>query len=326
MNRICSKCGISKSIDDFHKDKKGRNGRSSRCKECAKRHVKLWARKKFHERYEEATQKRQKSAELLAQGMKQCSKCSEVKPTSEYFSDPRKKDGLYAKCKTCHIEITRDWDARNPQKKAEIARASKERNRETINELKRERWKNDKEHREKELAISRSWKKSNADRVQKYRKQYGSKPEKKEHRNHLRRERLTTDPAYKLETNLRRRVIKALKGEAKSKRTMELIGCDHAKLIAHIESQFDKEMSWENYGYKGWHLDHIIPCAAFDLTDPEQQKACFHYTNLQPLWGEENLAKGDTLLEKNQLTNRLRIDALKIAHVSAQTLGIEKND
>lgn len=52
-------------------------------------------------------------------------------------------------------------------------------------------------------------------------------------------------------------------------------------------------MSWENRGNFGWHVDHIKPCASFDLTKPEEQAKCFHYTNLQPLWARENIAKGD---------------------------------
>jgi hypothetical protein len=52
-------------------------------------------------------------------------------------------------------------------------------------------------------------------------------------------------------------------------------------------------MTWENHGRYGWHIDHIRPCASFDLADPEQQRKCFHYTNLQPLWASENMRKGD---------------------------------
>ena len=74
---------------------------------------------------------------------------------------------------------------------------------------------------------------------------------------------------------------------------MDLVGCDINYLRKHLEKQFEPLMSWDSYGK--WHVDHIIPVTKFDLTDPEQQKICFHYTNLQPLWGEENMKKSDKL-------------------------------
>jgi len=66
-------------------------------------------------------------------------------------------------------------------------------------------------------------------------------------------------------------------------------------LIAHLESKFQEGMSWENYGKNGWHLDHIIPLSAFDLTDPEQLKIACHYTNIQPLWARDNLVKSNKI-------------------------------
>lgn len=105
--------------------------------------------------------------------------------------------------------------------------------------------------------------------------------------------RRRTDPEYRIKRNLRGALNAALKGAPKSAPTMELIGCTSQELRQHLESQFQEGMSWDNYGQPGWEIDHVIPCAAFDLTDPEQQKACFHYTNLQPLWGPDNLAKSD---------------------------------
>jgi hypothetical protein len=63
----------------------------------------------------------------------------------------------------------------------------------------------------------------------------------------------------------------------------------------YLESHFKTGMTWENHGKFGWHIDHIIPCASFDLTDLEQQKKCFHYTNFQPLWWRENILKSDNL-------------------------------
>ena len=50
-------------------------------------------------------------------------------------------------------------------------------------------------------------------------------------------------------------------------------------------------MSWKNHGKYGWHIDHIKPCSKFNLIDPTEQKKCFHYTNLQPLWAKDNLTK-----------------------------------
>jgi len=81
-------------------------------------------------------------------------------------------------------------------------------------------------------------------------------------------------------------------GGAKENKTVELLGCSIEECKSYLESKFIEGMSWDNHGLYGWHIDHIIPCASFDLTDPAQQQKCFHYTNLQPLWAEENLKKG----------------------------------
>jgi hypothetical protein len=69
-----------------------------------------------------------------------------------------------------------------------------------------------------------------------------------------------------------------------------LIGCTPKQLAAHIESQFQEGMSWDNKGE--WHVDHVVPCSKFDLTDEKQRRRAFNYTNLQPLWGTDNLMKG----------------------------------
>ena len=107
--------------------------------------------------------------------------------------------------------------------------------------------------------------------------------------------RLKVDPEYKLQLYLRRRVIKAVnaQGAYKAGRTNKLVGCNSAFLKDWLEGQFTDGMSWDNYGQ--WHVDHIRPCASFDLTDEAQQLECFHYTNLQPLWAADNLAKSDRL-------------------------------
>lgn len=71
-----------------------------------------------------------------------------------------------------------------------------------------------------------------------------------------------------------------------------LMGCDNIYLRKYIESQFIEGMNWNNHGIYGWQIDHIIPVSAFDLTDISQQRKCFHYSNLRPIWAEENIKKG----------------------------------
>lgn len=97
-------------------------------------------------------------------------------------------------------------------------------------------------------------------------------------------------PQQKLKLRIRTRVYRVLKGSLKSAPTLQMIGCSIDFLKAHIESKFTKRMSWANYG-PYWHLDHVVPCAEFDLTKPEEQRRCFHFSNLQPLEAKKNWSK-----------------------------------
>ena len=107
------------------------------------------------------------------------------------------------------------------------------------------------------------------------------------------KERRKVDIGYRILRNIRTRLYQALKKLKKSNSTMKLTGCTLEQLKKYIESKFEDGMDWNNYGV--WHIDHIIPCKQFDFSDPEQQKICFHYTNLQPMWGEDNIRKGAKL-------------------------------
>jgi hypothetical protein len=106
--------------------------------------------------------------------------------------------------------------------------------------------------------------------------------------------RFAKHPEAKMAAMLRRRLLKALDGEVKSGSTYELLGCTWRHLRLHIESQFDANMTWANHG-SYWHLDHIVPLDAFDLTDPEQQRRACHWKNLQPLEAKENIRKKNRL-------------------------------
>lgn len=97
----------------------------------------------------------------------------------------------------------------------------------------------------------------------------------------------------KLVRRLRRYFEMAIHVGSKSARIRELLGCTVEEFRQHLEKQFRPGMTWANHSWEGWHIDHIRPLASFDLADPEQQKQAFHFSNMQPLWKAENLAKSD---------------------------------
>ena len=137
-------------------------------------------------------------------------------------------------------------------------------------------------HKNQGIERAIAWKENNPKLVKAYRKANYLKNKEKIHKyNQL--------PHNKIKINLRNRLNHACRGR-KCSTTHELVGCSWQDLMNHIEAKFQFGMTWENYG--DWHIDHRKPCASFDLTIPEQQKICFHYTNLQPLWAKDNLVKG----------------------------------
>mgnify|MGYP003151699782 FL=1 len=111
------------------------------------------------------------------------------------------------------------------------------------------------------------------------------------HRTWTKNKRIT-DPNAKLLFYTRSRMYQVLRGLKKSAPTLKLLGVPNIEFLwQHLIKQFQPGMTRENYGL--WHVDHIIPCASFDFSDPEQQKKCFHYTNLQPLWAIDNMRKSN---------------------------------
>jgi len=115
----------------------------------------------------------------------------------------------------------------------------------------------------------------------------------KEYRRNWTSNRRAIDPAYRLYTALCGRLSALVGRRSIRKGTVELLGCSISEFMAHLQSQFQPGMTFDNYG-RGlgkWNLDHIRPCASFNLLDPEQQKECFNWKNLRPLWHQENNSK-----------------------------------
>ncbi len=108
--------------------------------------------------------------------------------------------------------------------------------------------------------------------------------------------RKKNDETFKLLMLMRSRISSFLskKNITKKNRTFEIVGCSPQELKEHLEKQFIEGMSWENYGLFGWHIDHIIPLSSAK-TEDDLYKLCY-YTNLQPLWAEDNLKKSDKIV------------------------------
>lgn len=262
----CKKCQQEKDESEFHKKL---NSLSARCKYCTK---------------EDKDERKKANPELFSQQSK--------------LWRENNKEKLREKVKL--------WRKNNKEKVRKANKKFREENQEYLKLYRNgyiksgRRKETNKQWREQNLekakAIDQKYRQKNRSKISERLKILRSKPEFKEKHNaylsEYRRKRSLTDPSYKIVKNLRRRFLHAIKGNNKSVKTMELIGCKVEDLIKHLENLFLPEMSWENYGFSGWHIDHKIPCNSFDLSDPDQQKRCFHFTNLQPLWWKDNIAKG----------------------------------
>jgi hypothetical protein len=104
------------------------------------------------------------------------------------------------------------------------------------------------------------------------------------------------EPTNKIANMFRSRLCTAIKKQLgfKKVKSIELLGCSIPELMSHLQSKFYANMSWDNYG-SYWHIDHIRPCASFNLQNEEEQQICFHYSNLQPLTAKDNIIKGARL-------------------------------
>jgi hypothetical protein len=149
--------------------------------------------------------------------------------------------------------------------------------------------------RSKEMARRRSKKAYDTNpsaAKERMRNHYAKNRDKYLERSKLRHRKLANDPQHCAAKSIRHRLWRSLKRQhaGKQVKAHEALGCSWAYLVKHIESNFTEGMSWDNYGE--WHIDHIKPLAKFDLTDQVEQARACHYTNLQPLWAKDNIAKG----------------------------------
>lgn len=235
--------------------------------------------------------------------IKVCTKCGIEKEITEFYKNNTCRFGVQSICKLCNKKYQiENKDAIKKQKKIyrdshkQEMREWRVKNILSIKERVKKYTKEHKEERKEYLSL-------NKERIAKKAKEYYLSHKKiiiEQTKNRF-YNRLKTDNNFKIKHYLRGRIWKVLNGNPKIEGTLELLGCSVEFLKKHLESQFVDGMNWDNRGngYNGkkeWQVDHILPCASFDLSKPEEQKKCFHYSNLQPMWAKENRIKSDKIL------------------------------
>jgi len=226
---------------------------------------------------------------------KKCRKCNNEKPLAD-FSIIKATGKHHSYCKSCRSVYEKAWglntgyrQKRNAVRRkqyAEDLEAGRQKSRDNYN-LHRNTYlesakKGYYQKREVKLAYQKAYTANHKGKVSEYHQSY-------------QRMRLKNDPYFRLVCNMRRRLLLSLSGKSKSQHTEKLLGCDIPAFKQYLENLFSDGMMWGNYG-KVWVLDHKIPCVLFDLSKQEQQKICFHFSNLQPLEKTANLKKGARIL------------------------------
>ena len=219
-------------------------------------------------------------AQAKAQGLKQY---FDGKPCKHGHVDARLvSNWVCMECARANSRLQHKAKSDDPSYKARQAAKTRawraenyERSLSKVSECNRRRYASDSGYRAQKLAAQR-------------------KPARRAHLRAYEKAKRASDPSFRFKQAMRSMLANRLKGanDGKGGRSSVLFGCPIEELRIHLEAQFAEGMTWDNYGR--WHVDHIRPCASFDLTDKAQQRECFHFTNLQPLWALDNIRKSDT--------------------------------
>lgn len=168
----------------------------------------------------------------------------------------------------------------------------------------KEKWKNyiekqDDSFFQKRKIYNRDYKKT--DKYKEYLKKYYEDPinlEKRRNRaRKYRNKRIKEDINFRIRIRISKRLNIAIKNNQKEGSVISDLGCKIPELKTYLENNFKEGMTWDNWGLKGWHIDHIIPLSSFDLTNREEFLRAVNYKNLQPLWAVENLKKGNKIIK-----------------------------
>jgi len=224
---------------------------------------------------------------------KKCTQCNASKNLEDFPNYKQGKYGKLAKCKACDKLNQRERYLKNREYRIQKSKEYKLKNKKHNSKINHERYL---KQRETKLAYQKQQRLDKPEYMKEYR--IKNKEKIRQTSNSWQKKKYYSDTSYRLRNILQKRIAAVIKGYHKSESTVKLLGCSIEKFKMYLEAQFwkDERIDWITYGAKGWHIDHIIPCSLFDLSDPAQQKICFHYSNLQPLWCDINIAKSNKIL------------------------------
>lgn len=239
----------------------------------------------------------------------QCRVCKNNKPLTMFKKDTKYKGGYNKRCRTCESKYQKEYREKNAQLKKENDKKYYLKNKNNVLIRQKRYYKKNKNTKIKKYLtnnkahISKRYKTYCAKNKLKLRatKRLWVKNNKVKIAQYAKNRKKKNNIQEKLKIKLRSRMNQAIKvGYKKAGSAIKDLGCSMNELKTHLEKQFyDREsgetMKWENYGLHGWHIDHIIPLSSFDLSDRAQFLKAAHYTNLQPLWAEHNISKGNKL-------------------------------
>lgn len=219
---------------------------------------------------------------------KLCKKCNKTKPINEFYKNKNSPDGRFAWCKTCKSLSDKQSHKKHKEIRNKNSQKYYNENKEEISDSRKNKRKTDLEFVKKEKERSKKYRDNNKEKIRENKKKYYQDNKEKINANFVKRRHEDLD--FRLKNNMRSRLSHALKNKTKGGKTIDYLGCSMEELRLHLKSQFQENMTWENYGSE-WHIDHIKPCCLFDFSKEEEIKLCFNYQNLQPLWKLDNMRK-----------------------------------
>jgi hypothetical protein len=222
-----------------------------------------------------------------------CTKCNKEKQLRYFHNDKSHKDGLCSVCKECRKKYKKSYEQKTNYTKQYFKRNHKK----LLQYLKEYRKINKLKLKEKRNLRKKLYPELIKQIAKRHYNKYKNTHFFKNKRRIAKNKKYKTNLQFQIKERLSARLIIALKNNIKSSRAIELLGCSLNEFKIYLKNKFIKNMTWKKFMNGKIHIDHIKPCRLFDLSKVEEQRKCFHYTNLQPLWAKDNLKKQGTFQE-----------------------------